>query len=216
MKRLLPVVLLALTMQTAPLFAAPTPEVEKRVAEIVAKQFKTIINCERCDLRQANFNGQFLRLAAFQKTDLRGAGFRGADITGIHLNRAKLDGADFSSANMSGAVLTGASLRGATLRNTRLDAARMSGADFTGADISGSNLRMLEYVEGTSFENVTARGSIFRHAYLSRVNIKGADFSGADFTYAKGLTNKQLATACGDEHTILPAGLSIPRCAKQG
>lgn len=204
--------LLALLLQAAPLRAEPSPEVETRVAGILAIQFKSIINCERCDLREANFDGQFLRLAAFQKTDLRGARFRGADITGIHLNRAKLDGATFSGANMAGAVLTGASLRGADLRNARLDAVRMSGADFTGANLSGANLRMLEYVEGTSFADVTAHGTIFRHAYLGRVNLAGGDFSGADFTRSKGLANAQLAEACGDERTILPPGLSIPLC----
>ena len=212
MKSILLTALLALVLQATPLRAAPTPEVERLAADIVARQFKSIINCERCDLREADFDGQFLRLAAFQKTDLRGASFRGADITGIHLNRAKLDGANFSGANMAGAVLTGASLRGAVLTNARLDAVRMSGADFTGADISGSNLRVLEYVEGTTFEKVKARGTIFRHAYLSRVKLDGGDFSGADFTYAKGLTNAQLAKACGDDRTILPPGLSIPAC----
>ena len=113
MKSILLTALLALVLQAAPLRAEPSPEVETRVAGILAMQFKSIINCERCDLREANFDGQFQRLAAFQKTDLRGARFRRADITGIHLNRAKLDGATFSGANMAGAVLTGASLRGA-------------------------------------------------------------------------------------------------------
>ena len=71
---------------------------------------------------------------------------------------------------------------------------------------------MLEYVEGTSFADVTAHDTIFRHAYLGRVNLAGGDFSGADFTRSKGLANAQLAEACGDEHTILPPGLSIPFC----
>ncbi len=194
------------------LHAAPSPEVEKRVAEMVAVQFKTILNCERCDLAGADFSGQFLRLAAFQGANLKGADVNGAELTGIHLNRANLDGADLSRSNMAGAVLTGASLRNANLAYARLDAVRMAGADFTGANLSGANLRMLEYVEGTSFAGVTARGAIFRHAYLARVDIAGADLSGADFTHSKGLTNAQLATACGDEKTILPPGLSIPRC----
>lgn len=192
--------------------AQPSPEVEKRVAAMVAVQFKTILNCERCDLAGADLSGQFLRLAAFQSTNLEGADINGAELTGIHLNRANLDGADLSRTNMAGAVLTSASLRNANLAYARLDAVRMAGADFTGANLTGANLRMLEYVEGTSFAGVTARGAIFRHAYLSRVNIAGADFSGADFTRSKGLTNTQLATACGDEHTILPPGLKIPPC----
>jgi|SRR5690554_3903777 len=203
---------LACFIPFASLNAQPSPEVEKRVAAMLAVQFKTILNCERCDLSGADLSGQFLRLAAFQGVDLRNANANGAELTGIHLNRAKLDGADLSRTNMAGAVLTGASLRNANLTYARLDAVRMAGADFTGANLSGANLRMLEYVEGTSFAGVTARGTVFRHAYLSRVNIAGADFSGADFTRSKGLTNEQLATACGDRHTILPPGLRIPPC----
>lgn len=192
---------------------AAAPEVEALVAEIAAKQFKTIVNCERCNLRDANFDGFFLRLAAFQRTDLTGAKLRGADMTGIHLSRAKLDGADMTGANLAGSELTRASFRNATLRNARLDAVRVHHADFTGADLRGANLRILEFVNGLVLKNVDARGARFDHAYLSRVDISGADFRGANFTRAIGLTNEQLATACGDGATILPDGLRIPPCA---
>ncbi|PKQ02857.1 MAG: hypothetical protein CVT73_17090 [Alphaproteobacteria bacterium HGW-Alphaproteobacteria-12] len=214
-KRYAAMLLTAAMLTVAPARAEPTPEVQALAAKIIKDQFKTIINCERCDLREADFDGQFLRLAAFQNANLTGARLRGADITGIHLNRAKLDGTNFSGANMAGAVLTGASLRDADLSNTRLDAVRMSGADFTGANLSGANLRMLEYVKGTKFTNVNARNAIFRHAYLGRVDFTGADLSGADFTRSVGLTNEQLARACGNDRTILPPGLSIPDCSKK-
>ncbi|MDZ4380199.1 MAG: pentapeptide repeat-containing protein [Parvibaculum sp.] len=212
MKRYAALVLAAIALTAAPARAEPAPEVQALAAKIIEDQFKTIINCERCNLAEANFDGQFLRLAALQGANLTGARLRGADITGIHLNRAKLDGANFSGSNMAGAVLTGATLRGADLSNTRLDAVRMSGADFTGANLSGANLRMLEYVKGTKFTNVNARNAIFRHAYLGRVDFTGADLSGADFTRSVGLTNEQLGRACGDGTTILPPGLSIPAC----
>jgi uncharacterized protein YjbI with pentapeptide repeats len=193
---------------------APTPEVDALVAEIADKQFKTIINCEGCDLRNAGFDGFFLRLAAFQRTDLTGAKLRGADMTGIHLARARLDGADLSGANLAGSELTRASFRNAVLRNARLDAVRVHHADFTGADIRGANLRILEFVNGLSLRNVDARNARFDHAYLGRVDISGADFRGANFTRVSGLTNEQLATACGDATTILPEGLQIPHCNK--
>lgn len=193
---------------------ASIPEVDALVAEIAEKQFKTIVNCERCDLRNAKFDGFFLRLAAFQRTDLTGAKLRGADMTGIHLTRARLDGADLSGANLAGSELTRASFRNAVLRNARLDAVRVNNADFTGADIRGANLRILEYVNGLSLKNVDARGARFDHAYLGRVDISGADFRGANFTRVSGLTNAQLATACGDATTILPEGLQIPDCGK--
>ena len=205
--------LLALVFQTLPGLAQATPEVEALTAKIKADQFKTIVNCERCNLAGADFDGQFLRLAALERADLTGARLRGADLTGIHLTRAKLTGADFSGSNMAGAVLNNADLRGATLVDTRLDAVRVHGADFTGANIQRANFRLLEYVKGLTFAGADARGAIFRHAFLGGVDFAGADLRGADFTRATGLTNAQLAKACGDDATILPPGLSIPRCS---
>lgn len=203
----------AIALHGAPAMAQPTPEVEALAARIRADQYKTIINCEDCNLAGANFDGQFLRLAALQGADMRGASFRGADMTGVHFNRAKLYGANFAGANMAGAVLLGASLRGADLSDARLDAVRVHDADFTGANLQRANLRMLEYVHRLTFAGADARGAIFRHSYLARVNFTGTDLRGADFTRAKGLTDKQLSLACGDETTILPPDLTIPRCA---
>ncbi|MDO8839421.1 MAG: pentapeptide repeat-containing protein [Parvibaculum sp.] len=192
--------------------AQPTAEVEARAAKIIADQYKVIINCEGCNLAGANFDGQFLRLAALEGANMSGATFRDADLTGIHLTRANLAGADFSGANMAGAVLTNADLRGANLSDARLDAVRVHGANFTGANLQRANLRMLEYVKRLTFAGADARDAIFRHAFLGGVDFNGTDLRGADFTRATGLTNAQLARACGDERTILPPGLSIPRC----
>ena len=204
--------LAALAVLPAPAVAQATPEVEALAAKIKAEQFKTIVNCERCNLAGADFDGQFLRLAALERADLTDARLRGADLTGIHLTRAKLTGTDFSGSNMAGAVLANADLRGATLVDTRLDAVRVHGADFTGANIQRANFRLLEYVKKLTFAGADARGAIFRHAFLGGVDFSGTDLRGADFTRATGLTNAQLAKACGDDATILPPGLSIPRC----
>lgn len=205
--------LVALAVLPAPAIAQATPAVEALATKIKAEQFKIIVNCERCNLAGADFDGQFLRLAALERADLTGARLRDADLTGIHLTRAKLAGADFSGSNMAGAVLTNADLRGAKLIDTRLDAVRVHGADFTGANIQRANFRLLEYVKGLTFAGADARGTIFRHAFLGGVDFAGADLRGADFTRATGLTNAQLARACGDDTTILPPGLSIPRCS---
>jgi len=204
--------LAAFAFIAVPAFAQVSPEVEALAAKIKADQFRIIINCERCNLAGANFDGQFLRLAALEGANMTGATFRGADLTGIHLTRAKLAGADFSGANMAGAVLTNADLRGANLSDSRLDAVRVHGADFTGANLQRANLRMLEYVKRLTFADADARDAVFRHAFLGGVDFTGTDLRGADFTRATGLTNAQLARACGDERTILPPGLSIPRC----
>lgn len=192
--------------------AQATPAVEALAARIIADQFKTIINCEGCNLAGADFDGQFLRLAALEGADLTGARLSGADLTGIHLTRAKLAGADFSGSNMAGAVLTNADLRGANLADARLDAVRVHGANFSGANLQRANLRMLEYVKRLTFAGADARDAIFRHAFLGGVDFSGTDLRGADFTRATGLTNAQLAKACGDDRTILPPGLTIPLC----
>ena len=193
--------------------AQATPAVEALAARIIADQYRIIINCEGCNLAGANFDGQFLRLAALEGADMRGASFRHTDLTGIHLTRARLEGANFSGANMAGAVLTNADLRGANLADARLDAVRVHGANFSGANLQRANLRMLEYVKRLTFAGADARNAIFRHAFLGGVDFSDADLRGADFTRATGLTNAQLARACGDERTILPPGLSIPHCS---
>jgi uncharacterized protein YjbI with pentapeptide repeats len=42
--------------------------------------------------------------------------------------------------------------------------------------------------------------------------LQGADLSGANLWGAKGLTQAELATACGDQDTVLPDGFSITPC----
>jgi uncharacterized protein YjbI with pentapeptide repeats len=60
----------------------------------------------------------------------------------------------------------------------------LSFADFGGADLEGAT---------------------FKRAFLDGVN-----FEGAKITH---INQEQLNRACGNEHTKLPPGLTIPRCA---
>jgi uncharacterized protein YjbI with pentapeptide repeats len=88
----------------------------------------------------------------------------------------------------------------------------LTDTDFTGAKLVGANFRVVEMVKGLTLRDADARGAIFRHAFLRGLDFRGANLSGADFTRAYGLTNEQLALACGDEKTRLPDDLHIPMC----
>ncbi|MGB3811445.1 MAG: pentapeptide repeat-containing protein [Parvibaculum sp.] len=194
---------------------AKLPPVDaKLVNSMIADAGKTLLACRNCTLAGANFNKAYLRLASLQDADLRKAQLTRADLTGTRLARANLEGADLSHANAAGIDLTGANLKGADLSHARLDAALVENADFTGAKLVGANLRLIEYVKGVKFRDVDATGAIFRYASLRGVDFRGANLSGADFTRAWGLSNEQLALACGDDKTRLPDGLVIPTCRK--
>lgn len=188
----------------------------KLVNAMRADSGKTLLACRDCTLAGANFDKAYLRLASFQGADLRKANLSHADLTGTRLSGANLEGAQVTHSNAAGVDLTGANLKGADLSHTRLDAALVENADFTGAKLVGANLRLIEYVKGVKFRNVDATGAIFRYASLRGVDFRGANLSGADFTRARGLSNEQLAMACGDKETKLPEGLVIPMCRDAG
>lgn len=184
------------------------------VNSLKADAFKTLLTCRGCTLAGTNFNGSYLRLASLQHADLRQAKLIGADLTGTLLAHANLEGADLRGANAAGVDLRGANLKGADLSHARLDAAMLTDTDFTGAKLVGTNFRVIELVKGLTLRDADARGAIFRYAFVRGIDFRGANLSGADFTRAFGLSNEQLALACGDEKTKLPEGLRIPKCGK--
>lgn len=71
---------------------------------------------------------------------------------------------------------------------------------------------------GASFRNADLSGSDFDRARLAYADFTGATlaythFKGADLSRAKGLTQQQLDSACGDADTKLPQGLSVKSCS---
>jgi uncharacterized protein YjbI with pentapeptide repeats len=76
------------------------------------------------------------------------------------------------------------------------------GTVFTGANFAGTNLT------NASFVGAYLEGANFRGATLTGVN-----FSGAEMDRAVGLTQAQLAGACGDDTTALPRGLHLRPCS---
>lgn len=186
----------------------------KLVNSLKADAFKTLLTCRGCTLAGANFNGSFLRLASLQHADMRQAKLAGAELSGTLLTRANLEGADMRGANASGADLRGANLKRADLSYAHVDAAMLMDTDFTGAKLVGADFRAIELVKGLTFRDADLTDAGFRYAFLRGVDFRGANLSGADFTRAFGLSNEQLALACGDERTKLPDDLIIPMCKK--
>jgi uncharacterized protein YjbI with pentapeptide repeats len=83
----------------------------------------------------------------------------------------------------------GADLIGAKLRNADLRGANLRGAYLIGADLRGADLRLAD---------------------LIGADLRDADLRGADLTGSIFLTPSQLASARGDDATVLPAALGRP------
>ena len=118
---------------------------------------------------------------------------------------------DLSYQNVSGRNFTGSRIRQADLTIAIADR-----ANFTGANLSLTNLFGVR-ATGANFTNANLDeaqlvGAYFGSSQFSGARLRGANLAGADLTDARGLTQEQLNTACGDVTTALPQGLTIPRC----
>jgi hypothetical protein len=120
------------------------------------------------------------------------------DLKGANLHYANLSRAKLLFANLSGAKLSSANLSGANLWLANLSGADLLLADLSGADLSGANLG------SASLDNANLSGADLSGANLSGADLDSANLRGADLGSAKGLSQKQLDTACGDERTALP------------
>ena len=72
----------------------------------------------------------------------------------------------------------------------------MGGADFAHADLTNASF-VGAYLEGANFAGAT---------------LGGTNFSGAEMARSRGLSQAQLAAACGDGSTALPRGLRLKPC----
>ena len=119
------------------------------------------------------------------------ADFSNKRMTGRNFAGSRLRQADFSAAEMNHTVFAGADLRDVNAYGGLFSGGVFSGANLTHASFVGA------YLQGASFHDAT---------------LEGANFSGAEMSHARGLTQRQLDAACGDDATTLPRGLRIPRC----
>ena len=178
-------------------------------------------SCSGCDLSNKAMNG--IRL---NNANLSGSVFNNSNLSGGTLDGSNLTGAQFRSAlmyritgdrvNMPRSILEDATLTEARLTNAKLADAKLSranlsravftGANFSGADFDKANLTGAQF-GGSQFQNTR-----FGQATLADATFENADFSGADMSKVQGLKQAQLNSACGDERTQLPVGLSLPYC----
>jgi uncharacterized protein YjbI with pentapeptide repeats len=78
------------------------------------ERLKTTLQCQGCDLREAQLGGLELQNAQLQNADLAGAILYGTNLRGADLTGAILNDADLEMANLEGAT-------GATLGSAKTD-----------------------------------------------------------------------------------------------
>ncbi|ATC31812.1 pentapeptide repeat-containing protein [Caulobacter vibrioides] len=150
-------------------------------------------------------------LVAATPASAQNAGQIAAVRNGAHCPRCNLFQADVSNL-----TLKGKNLAGARLRQADLSTAVMNRSSFASGDLRDVNAYGGVFT-GASFARADLTNASFVGAYLQGANFTGArlagvNFSGAEMGRAAGLKQSQLNQACGDDSTLLPRGLSIPRC----
>lgn len=119
--------------------------------------------------------------------------------------------ADFSYLDVERANLSKARLRQADLSLGTFDGANFAGADLSVSNAFGGRFTRANFA-GANLENASFVGAYLGYSNFAGAKLTGANFSGAEMVGARGLSQNQLNTACGDAQTLLPRGLSIPRC----
>ena len=128
--------------------------------------------------------------------DCRGCNLFQGDFSGLEKRGLNLTGSRLRQADMSLAVMNRTRFANTDLRDVEAYGGVFSSSNFSGANLTNASF-VGAYLEGASFVGAT---------------LTGANFSGAQLTRATGLTQRQLAQACGDASTVLPGGLHIPAC----
>lgn len=176
-------------------------------------------------LGSSNLEDANLYDADFSQTDLRYANLKNANLEKTRLVRtsiagAKADGADFTKAEAYRSDFSGISAVGANF-----SAAEMQRTNFSKSILQDANFEKAE-LGRTNFSITILTNARFSVANLSRANFRGAlldgkpDFGrafmfltrieGVNLSTATGLSQDQLDLACGDDSTVLPAGLTRP------
>lgn len=118
---------------------------------------------------------------------------------------------DLSYQNLGGRDFSGARIRQSDLSLATADRARFHGANMSLANMFGMRASSADFTEA-NLDHATLVGAYFGGARFTGAVLSGANLSGAELNDATGLTQVQLNAACGDSSTVLPTGLTIPRC----
>ena len=130
----------------------------------------------------------------------------GASCAGCNLFQGNFSGLEARGLNLRGARLRQADLSLSVMNRTRFANADLRDVEAYGGVFSSSNF------SGANLTNASFVGAYLEGARFSGATLTGLNLSGAQLSRAIGLTQRQLDQACGDEATVLPGSLSIPRC----
>ena len=152
--------------------------------------------CYQCDLQDVDLSGKILHVARLGNSNLVGARMDRIEAYEMDLSGANLTDADLSGARMLFSIFVRTNLSKANLGDAMLAVTDMRQAILAGANLSRANLGSADL-----------RGVDLTGAYLYRTILYRTKL-----LYAKGLTQAQLDTACGNETTKLPPGLVVRPC----
>ncbi|PCI05887.1 MAG: hypothetical protein COB78_04745 [Hyphomicrobiales bacterium] len=186
------------------------------------------IDCRKRNLIMSGSNLQKSNLsgADLSSTDLRKSNFSGANLHKTNLMRATMAGSTATSANFEHVQSYRTNFENTNFTNASFGKAELQRANFSGADLTGANFSKAD-LGRANFDGAILKDNNFERANLSRVDFSKAKLSGkfqiknayllqtniesVDFSGAVGLEQWQVNMACGNDDTVLPAGLSQPK-----
>lgn len=188
------------------------------------------INWQGCDKKLLMLGGSELqnaklREADFSATDLRGANLGGADLEKAKFIRATLAGASAKGTSFARVEAYRTDFSGLAAENASFESAELQRSNFSDAQLPNTNFTKAD-LGRSQFDGAEVGGSRFSLANLARADFRKASFSkpvdfdrafffltrieGVDLTASTGLVQWQIDMACGNDQTLLPAGLKKP------
>ncbi len=157
-----------------------------------------------------------MSLTALAQTPDQNEATRKATADRLVMGEKACSGCDLFQVDLSYQELPGLDISGARLRQADLSLSTFDKSKFAGANMSIVNAFGLR-AENADFTKVdladaTLVGGWFAGSDFTGAKLDNANLSGSDFETAKGLTQTQLDTACGDASTKLPKGLKLQAC----
>jgi len=183
--------------------------------------------CRKRNLIMADFNfsGANLSRADLSSSDLRNVRLIKANLQKANLVRASLAGANATNTVFIGVVGSRTSFKGAILKKANFNKAEISRADFTDTQLTNVNMSQGE-LSRVKFMGAKIENATFDFTNLARSDFQGVSFSGSvsmkgtflyrtniqglDMSKVTDLENWQLDMACGNDKTLLPAGMVRP------
>lgn len=157
------------------------------------------------DLRDTNLLAANLEKATLVRASLAGSNAKGAKFDRIEAYRTNFSGMDAQGAVFAGAEMQRSNFKDANLTDVDFTKSELGRAQFDGATITGTKFPLANLARA-DFRTAKFTGPIdFNGAFFFLARLEGVDLSAAT-----GLAQWQIDMACGDDKTVLPAGLQAP------